>query len=341
MYDNLPEETRPLQKASNAKELIFDTPTHYKGDKKGLNSRIRVQIAGKTSIGRGDTYFYVHLSEFAFWPSPDGKEPVKQLAGILEAVPTHPESVVVIESTANGFNDFKALWDDAVAGNSDWVPMFFAWHDYEEYKMPVTEDERIEIMQSLTEYEQKIVNLYNLTAEQLKWYRWKLANTHKGDLNMMRQENPSYPEEAFIFSGTPVFNLEILMHRKEQLKQLYSKNPPKRGYFIFEWNDPETKDKIKDSTIEFVTSEKGYITIYEDVKKGYPYVFGGDTKGDGSDFFAGTGINNVTGKRCCTLHANLDPDTYTHQMYCLGKYYNYALLAIEINFDIYPVKEVS
>jgi hypothetical protein len=77
------------------------------------------------------------------------------------------------------------------------------------------------------------------------------------------------------------------------------------------------------------------------VQKDHPYVLGGDTKGEGSDFFAGTVINNITGKRCATLHANLDPDTYTHQMYCLGKYYNTALIGIEINFDIYPVKELE
>jgi hypothetical protein len=28
-------------------------------------------------------------------------------------------------------------------------------------------------------------------------------------------------------------------------------------------------------------------------------------------------------------------------MYCLGKYYNYALIGIEVNFDIYPVKELQ
>jgi hypothetical protein len=28
-------------------------------------------------------------------------------------------------------------------------------------------------------------------------------------------------------------------------------------------------------------------------------------------------------------------------MYCLGRYFNYALIGIEINFDIYPVKELQ
>ena len=70
----------------------------------------------------------MHLSEFAFWPAPEGKEPKKQLAGILQAVPKTMETEVVIESTANGFNEFKEFWDDEVAGKNEWKPLFFPWH---------------------------------------------------------------------------------------------------------------------------------------------------------------------------------------------------------------------
>ena len=79
MYNNLPERIKPLQKASNAKELIFDTPSFYKGNKEGINSKIKIQTAGSDSIGRSDTYYYVHLSEFAFYTG----NPKTQLAGIL------------------------------------------------------------------------------------------------------------------------------------------------------------------------------------------------------------------------------------------------------------------
>ena len=92
MYDNLPDDVKPLTRASNARELIFDRPTGYKGKEEGLNSKISIQVAGDIGIGRGDTLYYVHLSEFAYWPSPEGKEPKKQLAGILQAVPKTPET---------------------------------------------------------------------------------------------------------------------------------------------------------------------------------------------------------------------------------------------------------
>ena len=37
---------------------------------------------------------------------------------------------------------------------------------------------------------------------------------------------------------------------------------------------------------------------------------------------------------------DLDETEYTMQMYCLGKYYNYALICIETNYSTYPVKKL-
>ena len=52
--------------------------------------------------------------------------------------------------------------------------------------------------------------------------------------------------------------------------------------------------------------------------------------------------NNNTGIRCATLHSNyLLPNEYAAQMYCLGKYYNTALMAIEVNIDQYPTKKLQ
>ena len=45
--------------------------------------------------------------------------------------------MVVIESTANGFEDFKERWDAAVAGENDFEPVFFAWFENPDYSMPV------------------------------------------------------------------------------------------------------------------------------------------------------------------------------------------------------------
>lgn len=111
----------------------------------------------------------------------------------------------------------------------------------------------------------------------------------------------------------------------------------KIGYFDYQY----INEKIIDSSIRFIESEDGYISIYEDVKKGYPYVIGGDTAGEGSDYFACHVIDNTNGKQVCVYHKQQDEDLFTKQIYCLGKYFNYALIGLEANFSTYPIKELQ
>jgi phage terminase large subunit len=113
--------------------------------------------------------------------------------------------------------------------------------------------------------------------------------------------------------------------------------PLKVGYFEFTYEN----EKILDDTIRWVEDKTGYIKIYEEPKQGYPYVAGGDTAGEGSDWNIGAFTNNVTDEDAATLRYQYDEDLYTRQMYCLGKYYNYALLGIETNYSTYPVKELT
>lgn len=349
MYDNLDPTIKPLQKASNATELVFDRPTGYKGKGKGLNSKISIQTAGDLGIGRGDTVHYAHLSEFAYWKGPEGKEPKKQLAGINSAVPKTIDTEIIIESTANGFNGYKELWDEAVEGKNEWTPLFFPWHANSDYQMPCTDEEYERLLRNIedtiaTEYIKEIKIAHNLTKEQVKWWVWVYKNDNNGDLNVMKQENPASPFDAFISTGTPIFNNSKVNARIEVLRKKYKIEPPKKGHFIFEWDDPDKEDRIKEKSIKFVEDPNGFITIYEPPIGGYPYVLAGDTKGESinSDMFAGTVINNVTGNRAAVLHGQwASSKPYTWQMYCLGHYYNLALIGIEMNFNTGPIEELE
>ena len=70
------------------------------------------------------------------------------------------------------------------------------------------------------------------------------------------------------------------------------------------------------------------------------YCIGGDTAGEGSDYFVGQ-VLSQDGIQCAMLRQQTDSDLWTKQMYCLGKYYNNALLTIEVNFDSYPIQELQ
>ncbi len=111
--------------------------------------------------------------------------------------------------------------------------------------------------------------------------------------------------------------------------------PVKVGYFDYKLNGDDI------TNIEFVEDENGYIKIYEDAIKGHPYVVGGDTSGEGSDWFIGAVVDNATKKQVAVLRHQFDEDIYSNQMYCLGKYYNDALLSVEANYSTYPVKRLE
>lgn len=316
-YDELPAPVKPMLRASNAQELVFENPSKLRSEREarpGLRSRIRCATAGGRGIGRSDTLQCVHLSEYAFWPDgADGK--ASTLAGILQAVPSLPGTMVVIESTANGFEDFKERWDAAVAGENDFEPVFFAWFENPDYSMPVVPGTE------WTPEERDLKAAYQLTDEQLQWRRWCIANNCGGSLDMFRQEYPASPGEAFLHSGTGVFDNEQIVLRLERLPE-----PAGRGEF---------------ADGEWTQSETGAITLYELPEEGVPYVLGGDTAGEGSDYFTAIVIDNVTGRIAAKLRQKYSEPEYVRQIYALGRFYNDALVAIETNFSTYPVMKLQ
>lgn len=131
--------------------------------------------------------------------------------------------------------------------------------------------------------------------------------------------------------GKTFFNKEKISERLRQIKE-----PIKRGSFTYDFD--ENKNKI--SNIQFIDDKDGYIDLYELPKENYPYVLSGDTSGEGSDYFTGQVLENTTGKQVAKLRKQFDADEYTRQMYCLGMYYNEALIGIETNFDTFPIKKL-
>lgn len=319
MYNNLPPEIKPTQKASNAKELHFNNKTNT-----GLNSRIRCMTAGSEGLGRSFTLKYLHISELAFWQG-DVKA---TLLGLFQAVPNDPDTMIIIESTANGYEEFQERWEAAVKGESDFYPLFLGWNELEEYSMPYDGFE-------ITDEEHELQNTYNLTLEQLSWRRWCIKNNCGGDVKLFKQEYPICPEEAFLTTGDCVFDQHQIMERLKHIP-----DPLVRGSFEYKYDDTKSR-KEKISEQKFVPSDKGYIKIYKYPEPDHSYTVGGDTAGDTQgDYFAAHVIDNNTGEQVAVYHNMTDETLFARQMYCLGHYYNYALMAIEANFSTYPIKEL-
>ena len=324
--DNLPSALKPIEKKSNAKEIVWENSEDMNNS---LSSRISCYTAGGKEIGRSETIQFLHLSELAFWQDTFAKD---NYTAITQTVANAPNTAIIIESTANGFNLFRDLW----YGDNDYEKVFIGWNEDPSYsiqcdQLPNKTDEEIELQKT-----------YNLTDSQLLWRRWCIKNNCGGDINKFKQEYPINPDEAFISTGTPVFNNEVVIKRLNELRKLQEINSPIKGYFHIEYNDNFTRDKILLDKLKFIEDKKGLITIFEKPYSQNYYVLGGDTAGEGADFYAGSMIENYTGKRVATLHMDkLDPVTYVEQMYALGIYYNKALVAVEINFDRFPREELA
>ena len=313
MLEYLPEDIKPERKKSNAKELVFNNEQGT-----GLDSRMKVMTAGGKGIGRSDTFTALHLSELAFW---EGDKKVT-MTGLLQAVPNTPDSMIIIESTANGYEYFKEMWDRAVAGESDFYPLFIGWNELKEYSMPYTGFD-------LTQEERELKEQYNLTLEQLTWRRWCIKNNCSGDINQFKQEYPICPEEAFLSTGNCYFNKENIINRINTAPE-----PLLRGKFTCYY------DGIRIRNQKFLEQEDGNIKIYGYPQKRVPYVLGGDTAGEGSDYFTAHVINNITGKQVAVLKQQYNEIEYVKQVYCLGMFYNCALVGLENNFSTYPTQKL-
>lgn len=141
--------------------------------------------------------------------------------------------------------------------------------------------------------------------------------------------------------GKTVFDAKAITKRLDNLNK-----PLKVGYFNYDY------DGVKITNIRWVNDKNGYINIYEipNSPKMTKYCIGGDTAGDGSDYFTGHVLDAKTGKQVAVLKHQFDADQYTKQMYCLGKYYSTpnrygtrddALIGIEANFDSFPIRELT
>lgn len=130
-------------------------------------------------------------------------------------------------------------------------------------------------------------------------------------------------------TGKTVFNAAAVSARLEEIKP-----PVMRGFFEYS----EEPDGVRVKDWRWVDDPDGPVKVYKKPEPGRPYVIGGDTAGEGSDWFLGQVLDNITGEQVCTLRHQYDEDTYAKQMFCLGMHYNEALIAPETNFSTYPVK---
>ncbi len=148
--------------------LQYNSKYHLKH--KILNNTYRIGTAKNVNFGRSKTITNLHLSEVAFYSNiPD------IIAGAGQA--TVEGGRMILETTANGFNDFKKIWDDSVLGGGIYKPHFYKAGDF---------------------YDKEFLS------------RKRREFEATGKKRLYRQEYPETPQEAFITSGDLYFEMGAL-----------------------------------------------------------------------------------------------------------------------------------
>lgn len=319
-YDNSNPLFKPNRKYDTRSDLTFGLQDDD-GNEIGLNSVIKTATAKNTGAGRSDTIQLVHGSEVAFWEN--GEELVGSL---MQTVPRRKNTMIFLESTANGRGNFFAkMWDKSVKGDSVFETFFFPWWIQDEYEI---EGDPIE---NFTPDEQDIVDLmregiqignekYVVPEDEIhakmRFRRYK-EREFVATPELLLQEYPSTPHEAFIASGQTVFNIKALSHMEKLVTKALT-------YTIHD----------NDRREPYVTEDiHGRLKIWDMPEASEEYVVGADVAEgiEGGDFSVADVIRVRDMKTVARYRGLVDPDQFAHILDKLGRFYNFALLGPEIN----------
>lgn len=204
MYSLLMREYPDGLKGENPKEFTFN---RFEGSSNicyipARDCRVTLASALAANSVRGGNYQMAHLSEVAFWGDGDQEVASRTVRSIAGSVALEPETLVVMESTADGEdNYFHEEWERAVAGQSDKESVFVPWYEIEIYRTPLDEGASRRLIAQMDEYERDLLTKPGVTLESVAWYHAKRREytTHE----QMMAEYPSTPEEAFTASACP------------------------------------------------------------------------------------------------------------------------------------------
>lgn len=132
-------------------------------------------------------------------------------------------------------------------------------------------------------------------------------------------------------TGKTVFDGRAVARRLREIQP-----PKKTGRMVYEY------DGLTISDYSFVDDPQGIIKIYDEPREGHTYIIGGDTAGDGSNSSILQVIDGYDGCQVATLKAQeIDEDLYAYQAYCIGMWYNKALIAVESNLSTAPIRTLE
>lgn len=262
-YDGLPQSWKIGVVQHNRNQLVLANGS-------GLQYKVAgVKETSKKSLGRSSALMFLHATEVAFWGDPNQ---VYSLKGTLAE--KNPNRLYHWETTANSFNFFYDMWEEAKAAVTQRA-IFISWWANEYYR--VARDSQVFRMYwgargrpSKDELEWlpyvKKVYGYDITPEQLAWWRWMRAEKVTDEAAAMA-EFPPTEEHAFQATGSQFFSIKNLTDAFKRIA-LEPKAASYRFQFGKEFHETEIISPKKESDTQLL--------IWEEPVKGAFYTIGAD-----------------------------------------------------------------
>lgn len=193
----------------------------------GSESTVTITSGNSPDAVRGLPFSMAHLSEVAFWKDSDMLSPEEIIRAVTGGIAMVPDSLIVLESTANGTgNFFHAQWNAARSGHSSFAPVFIPWYEIELNRLECPDPEAF-----VAGWEEREIELWNrgLTIDQIYWYSLKAREAISTDA--LHAEFPTTAEEAFtatdhsVFDTPAVENLRTRCRAELPLEQALARRP--------------------------------------------------------------------------------------------------------------------
>ena len=246
-------------------------------------SRLDFLVAGKTKVnwGEGEGYVVGHLTEVASYGKVEGLESFRHAMA-----PDNPRALYIFESTAHGPNHWKDMWDAAREDEFSSRCIFVGWWSHNLQKIGLR-DRRFRTfgLEEPTSDEKDLIDLvkqmydYDITMEQLAWYRWQqsVPNSGGGDMD---QNQPYTEQQAFVQSGISFFQVRLVAQRREEITSAPPATVADGGYsyegYTFYLGDDYHLSKVEKLDPEVSSASDVRLRVWEKPDPNGWYVIGCD-----------------------------------------------------------------
>lgn len=349
--------------------LLYDIGQPFKSDTRKLKTsgtiqnikyfiprscKIQTGSARNPESCRSGDAALAHITEEAFFPNTTEWTPAKVIKAASSSIQPDPLTFIVRESTPNGReNEFHDAWVAANSVDKDgkplsaFTPVFVAWFEIEKYILPfASEDERADFAIWLWENRNDEQGhgkyywwLYECKGASFEGIHWYIEKSKEYEtLDDMRQEFPSDDVEAFLFSGTTVFDPYKLKEMEEDCKGI---EPIMVG--DIEGDSYDAADDACMDNIRFIERSGGPLKVWagpdnsEIVRNRYIVAcdIGGSHKtSDFSDIVVLDRYDEIYGgvpEIVAEWHGHCDADQLAMRCAQIAHFYNDAYLVIENN----------